>query len=497
MHNTYGEMEWPSDTCDRANLTGVTRTSPAGALGTTPSNASWYSFYGDAGRRLPTAPPGWHRCGALHTGWLATPHPPVGAAPRDGTACFQTGHDRALACAHQQPLSVCACTYDGGATVTYSYQLPAPWACPAAYCGTDLDVDAPLSSFDSLPVAEGALPPPRPVTDGASSPGPPPPPPLPPNGWCHAECPQAAEGVAPLADFWRSTANVYVATAAARTAIATAAAIAADADANATAANGGGIAALPPNQYFHRCDRDEGSGPMAGHESIADARCARTTLELPPSLPLFTPFTPLRDQPCRPIGWHPTSELRLSARAASVKPPRRGSHFAPLTTNPLIALLSPPIPSLPIPSLPIHPLPIHSLPIHSSPIYSLRSSRCRWYRFTGEAGSRLPTEPPAHLSCGTVSPGWLATTHPSPGDPPRYGMVCFRGADHPMSCRHHVEVRVCACSYDAGVLTTYAYRLPQPRECDAAYCGTFDPLPPSPPTLPPRPASPPKNESAR
>ena len=82
VHNTHAEMGY-TDACDTAN------TSPApdnpgngDPLGSIP----WYAFYGDAGRRMPTAPPGWHRCGTLHTGWLATPHPPVGAAGRHSGA---------------------------------------------------------------------------------------------------------------------------------------------------------------------------------------------------------------------------------------------------------------------------------------------------------------------------------------------------------------------------------------------------------------------------
>jgi hypothetical protein len=95
-----------------------------------------------------------------------------------------------------------------------------------------------------------------------------------------------------------------------------------------------------------------------------------------------------------------------------------------------------------------------------------------WYMFTGEAGDEMPTSPPAFESCGTSAPGWLATSHPNPGDPPRYGLVCFRDDPHePQACGEHVEVRVCACSYDAGVLTTYSYKLPQPPGCMEAFCG--------------------------
>ena len=95
-----------------------------------------------------------------------------------------------------------------------------------------------------------------------------------------------------------------------------------------------------------------------------------------------------------------------------------------------------------------------------------------WYFFDGEAGNQMPTTPPSYEACGTTSPGWLATGHPNAGEPPSYGLVCFRdartGANAERSCRHHLEVRVCACSFDNGVVTTYFYKLPEPPVCDMA-----------------------------
>ena len=71
-----------------------------------------------------------------------------------------------------------------------------------------------------------------------------------------------------------------------------------------------------------------------------------------------------------------------------------------------------------------------------------------WYFFDGEAGqvTRLAAQ----------SPGWLATHHPNAAAELR-GLVCFRdarrGADAERSCRHHLEVRVCACSFDKPTFT--------------------------------------------
>ena len=102
-------------------------------------------------------------------------------------------------------------------------------------------------------------------------------------------------------------------------------------------------------------------------------------------------------------------------------------------------------------------------------------SNASWYHFSGEAGEQMPTEPPAYESCGTTSPGWLASAHPRAGEPPRWGMVCFREPppNDARICKQNLEVRVCACSYDAGVVTNYFYRLPEPPACDMAFCGTM------------------------
>ena len=115
-----------------------------------------------------------------------------------------------------------------------------------------------------------------------------------------------------------------------------------------------------------------------------------------------------------------------------------------------------------------------------------------WYVFTGEAGSQMPTTPPRPGACGTSRPSWLATTHPSAGEPPKGGFVCFRSDDEPATCHDNVPIRICACSYDAGVVTTYSYKLPEPPGCDMAYCSTFlepPPSPSNPPDLPARPHS--------
>ena len=56
-------------------------------------------------------------------------------------------------------------------------------------------------------------------------------------------------------------------------------------------------------------------------------------------------------------------------------------------------------------------------------------SEARWYRVTGQAGSRLLSEPPDPDVSGTFAcayhDGWLRTQHPQPNAPQADAVVCF------------------------------------------------------------------------
>ena len=100
------------------------------------STASWYRFDGAAGNRMSEYAPGYNqKCGTQTGGWLSTPHPSVGAGPTAGEVCWEHGSHE---CYWATKVEVCACSYDGGATLTYTYKLPRPASCdvPSAYCGT-------------------------------------------------------------------------------------------------------------------------------------------------------------------------------------------------------------------------------------------------------------------------------------------------------------------------------------------------------------------------
>ena len=100
----------------------------------------------------------------------------------------------------------------------------------------------------------------------------------------------------------------------------------------------------------------------------------------------------------------------------------------------------------------------------------------RWYVFEGAAGTHMPTQPPGALTCGTQYAGWLSTPHPSAGEPPTAGVVCF-DADYGayQDCYMSEDVEVCTCELDVES-TIYAYRLRRPPRCYAGYCGTSESL---------------------
>ena len=134
VDNAYGPGNYYSLGCD------AVAPFPEGAGG------SWFSFSGAAGVRMPSEPPGGRTCGTQYAGWLSTAHPEVGQPPTPGVVCFDADRGAAYKdCYVSTEAEVCACASDGGGTV-YTYRLPRPPRCYAAYCGTS----APLPSARQL-----------------------------------------------------------------------------------------------------------------------------------------------------------------------------------------------------------------------------------------------------------------------------------------------------------------------------------------------------------
>nr|XP_058951021.1 uromodulin-like isoform X3 [Pocillopora verrucosa] len=88
----------------------------------------------------------------------------------------------------------------------------------------------------------------------------------------------------------------------------------------------------------------------------------------------------------------------------------------------------------------------------------------KWYRFVGDAGTKMPTQCVPDNRCGALLSGWLKGGHPTLADGEVSSEVCFtRGGD---CCKKSVNVRVKDCG------SYFIYKLQKPPACDLRYCGT-------------------------
>ncbi|CAH3141405.1 unnamed protein product [Porites lobata] len=93
----------------------------------------------------------------------------------------------------------------------------------------------------------------------------------------------------------------------------------------------------------------------------------------------------------------------------------------------------------------------------------------KWYRFSGAAGTQMPTScVPIHY-CGTNAPGWLSTAHPTRTGQVVNGKVCFHWSNK--CCNWHANIQVKRCN------GFYVYKLVKTPVCWLRYCGNagFDP----------------------
>ena len=90
-----------------------------------------------------------------------------------------------------------------------------------------------------------------------------------------------------------------------------------------------------------------------------------------------------------------------------------------------------------------------------------------WYRFEGEAGTKMPTTCVDRGKCGTSNPGWLNGVHPTVADGEVYRKVCFNAFSD--CCYDRKRIRVKNCS------SYYVYKLDSTPGCDLRYCGTDSP----------------------
>lgn len=86
-----------------------------------------------------------------------------------------------------------------------------------------------------------------------------------------------------------------------------------------------------------------------------------------------------------------------------------------------------------------------------------------WARFTGAAGTRMPTVAPAKFSCGTHAPGWLNGQEPTVEEGIVDREVCFHWESEP--CHFSAAIKVKNCG------AFLVYRLPKVPSCALRYCG--------------------------
>jgi len=95
-----------------------------------------------------------------------------------------------------------------------------------------------------------------------------------------------------------------------------------------------------------------------------------------------------------------------------------------------------------------------------------------WYRFTGAAGQRMPTQIVPVNHCGTDAPGWLTGGHPTVAQGIAMRKVCFHWAwrdrrgrlfDYPCLWNRYIRVENCGAFF--------VYELPRTPTCSLRYCG--------------------------
>ena len=87
----------------------------------------------------------------------------------------------------------------------------------------------------------------------------------------------------------------------------------------------------------------------------------------------------------------------------------------------------------------------------------------KWYRFTGAAGTQMPTSCVPKHYCGTHAPGWLSGSHPTRVGQVANAKVCFNWGG---SCCHwSANIQIKKCN------NFFVYKLARTPVCWLRYCG--------------------------
>ncbi|XP_031569004.1 uncharacterized protein LOC116303578, partial [Actinia tenebrosa] len=86
-----------------------------------------------------------------------------------------------------------------------------------------------------------------------------------------------------------------------------------------------------------------------------------------------------------------------------------------------------------------------------------------WYRFSGDAGDKMPSTCVPYLRCGTLAPGWMNANHPLTNGSIIQREVCFNWNGN--CCEYKTNIRV----RNRGHF--YVYEFPITPNCWSRYCG--------------------------
>ncbi|XP_013385881.1 oncoprotein-induced transcript 3 protein [Lingula anatina] len=86
-----------------------------------------------------------------------------------------------------------------------------------------------------------------------------------------------------------------------------------------------------------------------------------------------------------------------------------------------------------------------------------------WYRFTGDAGTKLANECVQPFHCGSYANMWLSDPEPAEADGSVDRQVCV--SSEPDCCVDTLTVKVLNCG------SHFLYYLPQAPACYATFCG--------------------------
>ncbi|KAL9961264.1 hypothetical protein ACROYT_G030173 [Oculina patagonica] len=87
-----------------------------------------------------------------------------------------------------------------------------------------------------------------------------------------------------------------------------------------------------------------------------------------------------------------------------------------------------------------------------------------WFRFQGDAGTKMPTTCPEIYYCDTHAPGWINGEHPTVGEGKVTRQACFHWSGNCCYFKTNIEVRNCGAYY--------VYYLKDTPGCTLRYCGT-------------------------